>query len=89
MRVLRTLAVLGLIAMAGWTATCAAEGVDLLLVLAADISRSVDEVKFQLQRSGYAAAFSDSRVIEAIRSGPNAASPWSWSNGLAPCHRRS
>jgi hypothetical protein len=40
-------------------------------VLAADISRSVDEVKFQLQRSGYAAAFSDSRVIEAIRSGPN------------------
>jgi Protein of unknown function (DUF1194) len=40
-------------------------------VLAADISRSVDEVKFQLQRSGYAAAFSDPRVIEAIRSGPN------------------
>ena len=51
--------------------TCAAEGVDLLLVLAADISRSVDEVKFQVQRSGYAADFSDSRVIEAIRSGPN------------------
>ena len=71
MRVLRTLAVVGLIAIAGWTPTCAAEGVDLLLVLAADISRSVDEVKFQLQRSGYAAAFSDSRVIEAIRSGPN------------------
>ena len=71
MRVLRTLAVVGLIAIVGWTPTCAAEGVDLLLVLAADISRSVDEVKFQLQRSGYAAAFSDSRVIEAIRSGPN------------------
>jgi hypothetical protein len=68
---LRTLAVVGLIAIAGWTPTCAAERVDLLLVLAADISRSVDEVKFQLQRSGYAAAFSDSRVIEAIRSGPN------------------
>ena len=51
--------------------TCAAEGVDLLLVLAADISRSVDEVKFQVRRSEYAAAFSDSRVIEAIRSGPN------------------
>ena len=68
---LRTLAVVGLIAIAGWTPTCAAERVDLLLVLAADISRSVDEVKFQLQRSGYAAAFSNSRVIEAIRSGPN------------------
>ena len=71
MRTVRTLAVVGLIAIAGWTPTCAAERVDLLLVLAADISRSVDEVKFQLQRSGYAAAFSDSRVIEAIRSGPN------------------
>jgi hypothetical protein len=71
MRALRTLVVVGLIAIAGWTPACAAERVDLLLVLAADISRSVDEVKFQLQRSGYAAAFSDSRVIEAIRSGPN------------------
>ena len=71
MRALRTLVVAGLIAIAGWTPTGAAERVDLLLVLAADISRSVDEVKFQLQRSGYAAAFSDSRVIEAIRSGPN------------------
>jgi hypothetical protein len=30
----------------------------------------MDEVKFQLQRSGYMAAFSDSRVIEAIRSDP-------------------
>jgi hypothetical protein len=71
MRALRTLAVVGLIAIASWTPTCAAERVDLLLVLAADISRSVDEVKFQLQRSGYATAFSDSRVMEAVRSGPN------------------
>ena len=69
MRALRTFVVVGLIATAGWAPTCAAERVDLLLVLAADISRSVDEVKFQLQRSGYAAAFSDSRVIEAIRAG--------------------
>ena len=71
MRTLRTLAVVGLIAIAGSTPTCAAERVDLLLVLAADISRSVDEVKFQLQRSGYSTAFSNSRVMEAIRSGPN------------------
>jgi hypothetical protein len=71
MRDLRTFVVIGLLAMAGWMPTCAAERVDLLLVLAADISRSVDEVKFQLQRSGYAAAFSDSRVIEAIRGGPS------------------
>ena len=32
------------------------EPVDLLLVLAADVSRSVDSQKFQLQREGYAAA---------------------------------
>ena len=37
----------------------AAEPVDLLLVLAADVSRSVDGPKFQLQREGYAAALSD------------------------------
>jgi Protein of unknown function (DUF1194) len=47
----------------------AGEPVDLLLVLASDVSRSVDSVKFQLQRDGYAAAFSDPRVLEAITSG--------------------
>src|SRR6266852_5353001 len=71
MRALRTLVVVGLLAIAGWTPTCAAERVDLLLVLAADVSGSMDESKFDLQRSRYAAAFSDSRVIEAIRGGPS------------------
>jgi hypothetical protein len=47
-----------------------AEGVDLLLVLAADVSRSVDAQKFQLQREGYFSAITDPRVIDAIRSGP-------------------
>jgi hypothetical protein len=47
----------------------AAEQVDLLLVLAADVSRSVDSGKFQLQREGYAAAVSDPHVLDAIRSG--------------------
>ena len=42
--------------------------VELLLVLAADISRSVDEVKFKLQREGYAAALTHPRVIAAIQS---------------------
>ncbi len=50
-------------------AAVAAEQVDLLLVLAADVSRSVDSGKFQLQREGYAAAISDPRVLDAIRSG--------------------
>jgi len=52
-------------------AAAAAEVADLLLVLAADVSRSVDYQKFQLQREGYAAAMADPRVIEAIRSGPH------------------
>jgi len=39
-------------------------------VLAADVSRSVDEREFALQREGYAAAFRDPRVMQAIRSGP-------------------
>ncbi|MFZ0460146.1 MAG: DUF1194 domain-containing protein [Rhodoplanes sp.] len=43
--------------------------VDLLLALAADVSRSVDQQKFNLQRKGYAAAITNPRVIQAIRSG--------------------
>jgi hypothetical protein len=49
----------------------AAEPVDLLLVLASDVSHSVDDAKFKLQRDGYVAAISDSRVIKVIRSGPH------------------
>jgi hypothetical protein len=44
--------------------------VDLLLVLAADVSRSVDEKKFKLQRDGYAAAIADPRVVRAMTAGP-------------------
>jgi len=44
--------------------------VDLLLVLAADISRSVDDRKFRLQREGYAAAIVDPRVVRAMAGGP-------------------
>lgn len=46
-----------------------AETVDLRLVLAADVSRSVDDGEFELQRQGYATAFRDPRVIRAIKSG--------------------
>src|SRR6476469_4531816 len=47
----------------------AAEQVDLLLVFAADVSRIIDQPKFQLQREGYAAAIADKRVLEAIPAG--------------------
>lgn len=49
----------------------AAEKVDLLLVLAADVSRSVTGDKFKLQREGYAAAIANPRVLEAIKGGRN------------------
>jgi len=49
----------------------AAETVDLLLVFAADVSRSIDQEKFQLQRDGYAAAITNPRVLDAVRSGPH------------------
>jgi hypothetical protein len=48
----------------------AAEQVDALLVLASDVSRSVDDAKFKLQRDGYSAAINNPQVINAIRSGP-------------------
>jgi hypothetical protein len=63
----------GLLALLAAAATPARaqEQVDLLLVLASDVSRSVDTRKFELQRQGYASALSNPRVIEAIKSGPH------------------
>lgn len=52
-----------------WRAWADDEQVDLLLVLAADVSRSVDERKFNLQRNGYAAAISHPRVVQAMTGG--------------------
>jgi hypothetical protein len=46
-----------------------AQVTDLLLVLAADVSRSIDESEFTLQRNGYSAALTDPRVLAAIRGG--------------------
>src|SRR5262249_28629585 len=66
----RTFVVAALMATTAWTSTHAAERVDLLLVLAADVSGSMDNSKFELQRWGYATAFSNPRVIEALRGGP-------------------
>ena len=43
--------------------------VDLELVLAVDVSRSIDDEEGRLQREGYMAAFTNPRVIEAIQGG--------------------
>jgi hypothetical protein len=45
--------------------------VDLELVLAVDISLSMDEDEQVLQRDGYAAAFRHPEVLEAIKTGPH------------------
>ncbi len=47
----------------------AREYVDLELVIATDVSRSIDEEEARLQREGVAAAFRSAEVINAIRSG--------------------
>jgi hypothetical protein len=46
------------------------EPVDVELVLAVDVSRSVDSEEQELQFRGYAAAFRDPKLIEGIAGGP-------------------
>lgn len=60
---------------AGWPARpveydeAGRERVDLELVLAVDVSSSIDEVEARRQREGHVAALADPEVISAIRSG--------------------
>lgn len=49
------------------------EGLDLLLVLAVDVSRSIDEDEALLQREGYRGAITDPAVVAAIRGGATGA----------------
>lgn len=48
----------------------AMEPVDVELVLAVDVSRSVDAEEQEMQFNGYAAAFRDRRLIDAMVRGP-------------------
>jgi hypothetical protein len=50
-----------------------AEAVDVALVLAADVSRSIDNDEFRLQREGYAAAIASPQVLQAVRAGVHGA----------------
>jgi len=47
-----------------------AKDVDLELVLAVDVSGSIDEDEARLQREGFAAAITNPHILRAIRSGP-------------------
>ena len=50
-------------------AAAAARTIDLALVLAVDVSGSVNAERFELQRQGYAKAFASREVIDAIAAG--------------------
>jgi hypothetical protein len=47
----------------------AADSVDLTLVLVSDVSRSIDDSEFKLEKEGYAAAFTSKEAVDAIRGG--------------------
>lgn len=47
----------------------ASEDVDLALVLVTDVSRSIDDAEYVLEKQGYATAFTSQAVINAIRGG--------------------
>src|SRR5438874_5665804 len=66
-----TAVIITLLASLAGIAVARAETVDLLLVLAADVSRSIDDGEFNLQRKGYAAAMTVPRVLRAIAGGRN------------------
>ncbi len=69
----RTVLVLTICMPGFWTTTAVAQKsqqpVDLELVLAVDVSGSIDPEEARLQRDGYVAALTDPDVIEAITSG--------------------
>ena len=67
----RTALVGSLAALAAARSAKAATPVDLQLVMAVDVSRSIDEVEAELQRRGYIEAMTNERVIDAILSGEN------------------
>ena len=48
----------------------APEEVDVALVLVTDVSRSVDDSEFDLEKSGYASALSNPRIVAALQGGP-------------------
>ena len=70
---MRRLALALLLAMLARGANAAAERVDVALVLAVDVSGSVDAARFTLQMQGIAAAFEAEEVQAGILSGPHRA----------------
>jgi Protein of unknown function (DUF1194) len=67
------LALLPALTFAPFSQADAGSAVDVRIVFAADVSRSIDSDEFALQQHGYAAAIADPRVIDAILSGRHGA----------------
>ena len=66
--------VLGLAAPAGDAGASDVSGdVDAAVVLAADVSRSIDDGEFVLERQGYTDAIQSQKLLDAISSGPHGA----------------
>jgi hypothetical protein len=66
-------AALSVVAFAGLAAPAQATKVDLALVMAVDVSESVDAEEYRLQHEGIAQAFETAPLIDAIRNGKNGA----------------
>jgi hypothetical protein len=88
---LATALALPVLAAPAFTPTAFAQGamkrVDLELVLAVDVSRSMDESEHALQREGYVQAFRHRDVINALMSGPEgriAVTYMEWAAGTYP-----
>ena len=47
-----------------------ADNVDVALVLVTDVSRSIDDGEYKLEKDGYANALTSAKVLEAIQGGP-------------------
>ncbi len=53
------------------SAPARADDVDVALVLVTDVSRSIDDSEFKLEKDGYTAAFTSQKVLDAIQGGPS------------------
>src|ERR1700674_1265356 len=82
--------VVAAIALAGLRSPAAGElvGVDLQLVIAIDVSSSMDESRRRVQRDGYARAIRSAAVLAAIKSGPHGRIAIACFGGASPDYQR-
>ena len=82
--------VVAMIALAALRSPAAGElvGVDLQLVIAIDVSSSMDESRRRVQREGYARAICSAEVLAAIKSGPHGRIAIACFGGATPDYQR-